>query len=274
MTVESLVDPNATRRSVRHALEGLVRYRALLHKLVLKDLKLKYRGSALGFVWSLANPLLMLTVYTLAFRYVLRIQTEGFVVALLVGLLAWMFFAHSMIMAAGSIADNGGLLKSVYFPRAVLPIASVLFNFMHYVVTMSVFLPLLVVIFRVPITWAALGLPVFVVLQVLFTVGLAFAVATGTAYFRDVRHLLDVALAALFWVTPVLYQMDQVPDALRLPVLLSPMSPFVAAYHEVLLKGAWPDPSLWALAGGYTAAALIVGFRLLVRFEEHFAELV
>ena len=120
---------------------SLYRYRELLKNLVLKDLKLKYRGSVFGFLWSLANPLLMIIVYALAFTYILRVRSERFVFYLMLGQLSWTFFANSASMSTTSIVDNSGLLKSVFFPRAILPMGTVLFNLAQYLLTVSVFLP-------------------------------------------------------------------------------------------------------------------------------------
>src|ERR671924_2310548 len=98
-------------------MRSLFRYRELIRNLVLKDLKLKYRGSVLGFLWSLANPLLMIVVYTIAFNYILGMRVRGFVFYLMLGIVAWTFFANSAVMSAGAIVENGGLVKSIFFPR-------------------------------------------------------------------------------------------------------------------------------------------------------------
>ena len=135
----TLVDASGTDTGMFASLAAVGRYRELVRNLVFKDLKLKYRGSIFGFLWSLFNPLVMMTVYVIAFKYIMRMRSDGFVFLLLVGLLAWTFFSAAVSMAAGAIADNGGLLKTVHFPRAVLPISSVLFNLAQYLLTISVF---------------------------------------------------------------------------------------------------------------------------------------
>src|SRR6516225_9181559 len=122
-----LIDRAQARDSLARTAAAMVQYRQLLRTLVAKELKLKYRGSILGFVWSLLNPLLMIAVYSVAFTYILKMTVEGFVFYLMLGILAWTFFVNSAIMASGAIVDNGGLVKSVFFPRAILPVASVLF---------------------------------------------------------------------------------------------------------------------------------------------------
>jgi ABC-type polysaccharide/polyol phosphate export permease len=260
--------------SIRRTLSGLHRYRALLRNLVVKDLKLKYRGSWIGFAWSLANPLLTAAVYTLAFRHIMRIRSEGFVFYLMLGLLAWTFFASSAAMATGSIIDNGGLLKSVRFPRAILPTATVLFTLAQYVLTVLVFLPLMLALYRVPLAAPMLLFPVIVALQALFTIGVALILATGTVFFRDVRHLVEVALQVLFWTTPIVYSVHDVSARTQQLILLSPMSSFVIAYHNIFYDRQWPSLQVWAIALIYTAGALSAGLWLIVRYEDSFAERV
>jgi lipopolysaccharide transport system permease protein len=258
--------------SIRRTLTGLHKYRHLLRNLVLKDLKLKYRGSVIGFAWSLANPLLMVGIYTFAFKRIMRVPTERFVFYLILGLLAWTYFASSLAMSTGAIADNGGLVKSVRFPRAILPTATVLFNLAQYILTVIVFLPLMLVLYGIPLAPPMLLFPVFVVLQTLFTIGLALALATGTVFFRDVRHLLDVAISLLFWTTPIVYQLTGVSDRMAHLILLSPMTAFVTAYHDIFYDGVWPSPAIWTISILYTVIALTVGLWMVVRYEDHFAE--
>jgi lipopolysaccharide transport system permease protein len=269
---DDLIDRAEQTTTIGAIVGSLYSYRELLRNLVIKDLKLKYRGSVFGFLWSLANPLLMIVVYTVAFTYILRVRSEGFIFYLMLGLLAWTFFANSAAMSTGAIIDNAGLLKSVFFPRAILPIATVLFNLAQYGLTMAVFLPIMIVWYRVPLTEPMLLFPVFVALQALFTIGVAMILATATAFFRDVRHLVEVALAVLFWTTPIVYQLDQIPDRLRLFILLSPMSPFVVAYQKIFYFRQWPESTVWLMAGTYAAGAFIIGTTLVLAFEDRFAE--
>jgi ABC-type polysaccharide/polyol phosphate export permease len=253
-------------------LAALVRYRTLLKKLVLKDLKLKYRGSVLGFLWSLVNPLVMIAVYSFAFRFIMGNQTEGFVFLVLLGILAWTFFSNAAMMSTGAIADNGPLLKSVFFPRAILPIATVLFNFSQYLLMAAVFLPVMLLAFRVAPSPALAAYPIFLALQVLFTIGVALILATGTAFFRDLRHLLEVGLAVLFWTTPVIYELERVPEEYRTVVLASPLSSYVVAYKDIFFYRRWPEPAVWTFAISYAIIAFAAGAALLLKFEDRFPE--
>ncbi len=270
-----LVDRSAQIRSVRATAASILHYRQLIRSLVAKDLKLKYRGSVLGFMWSLLSPLLMLGVYTLAFKYIIGVTTDGFVFLLLLGILAWNFFVGSLVMSTGAIVDNAGLLKSVLFPRAVLPISSVMFNFAQYVLTAAVLIPVMIVVYRVPVTPVIVLYPVFLFLQLAFITGLALALSAAAAHLRDTRHLLDIALQVLFWTTPILWSLEQqVPEKWQPLVLLSPMSPFVVAYQRILYRGTWPGAEVTAVAIVYALVALAIGTWFFLRSDRRFSELV
>ena len=269
-----MVNRAAEAPSIARTLSGLRRYRHLLRNLVVKDLKLKYRGSVIGFLWSLANPVLMGAVYTIAFSTILRIRSEGFVFYLMLGLLAWTFFASSASMSTGAIVDNGGLVKSVWFPRAILPTATVLFNLTQYLLSVLVILPLMLLYHRVVPEAPMLLFPVFVALQLLFTIGIALVLATSAAFLRDVRHLVEIALTILFWLTPIVYELPSLDSPLREAIFFMPLSPFVSAYQQIFYYRQWPDAATWGATVGYAAVALAVGLWLIVRYEDSFAEQV
>lgn len=270
-----LVDRAAQIRSVRATAASILHYRQLIRSLVAKDLKLKYRGSVLGFVWSLVSPLLMLGVYTLAFKYIIGNTPEGFVFLLLLGILAWNFFVGALVMSTGAIVDNAGLLKSVLFPRAVLPISSVMFNFAQYVLTAVVLVPAMIVIYRVPVTPLFVLYPVFLFLQLVFVTGLALALSAAAAHLRDTRHLLDIALQALFWTTPIVWSFkDKVPARWQPIALLSPMSPFIVAYQRIFYYGEWPGAEATVLAIVYALGMLAIGAMVFLRSDRRFSELV
>ncbi|HEV8234719.1 MAG TPA: hypothetical protein VGP84_08970, partial [Gemmatimonadaceae bacterium] len=190
----------------------------------------------------------------------------------LLGILAWTFFSTAAMMSTGAIADSGSLLKSVFFPRAILPIATVLFNFAQYLLMAVVFLPLMLVAFRIVPVAPMLAYPVFLGLQVIFTIGVALILATGTTFFRDIRHLLEVGLAVMFWTTPIVYELGIVPERFRPFVLASPMSSYVVAYKDVFFYRRWPEPIVWTFAIAYAIIAFAIGAALLLKFEDRFAE--
>lgn len=269
-----LVDAAGRSAGMLRSLLSVLQFRELIKNLVFKDLKLKYRGSFFGFLWSLVNPLVMMTVYIIAFTKIMPVRSEGFVFLLLLGLVAWTFFAGAASMGAGAIVDNAGLLKTVHFPRAVLPISSVLFNLAQYLLTIAVFLPLLFVFYRLRPQPVIVLFPVVIVLQVAMTIGVALALSAGTAFFRDIRHLLEIALMVMFWTTPIIYDYQAIPRPWRWPVLLSPMSPFVLAYQQIAYYGRLPDPEVCIVATLYASVALFGGLALFTRVQHGFVEQV
>jgi ABC-type polysaccharide/polyol phosphate export permease len=269
-----MVNRAAEAPSIRRTLVGLHSYRHLLRNLVLKDLKLKYRGSVIGFLWSLANPILMAIVYTVAFTKILQLRSDGFVFSLMLGLLAWTFFASSASMSTGAIVDNGGLVKSVWFPRAILPTATVLFNLAQYILSVLVIVPLMLAWYGIAPAAPMLLFPIFVGLQLAFTVGVALLLATGSAFLRDVRHLVEIAITMLFWMTPIVYSVEKLEDPFRRLILLTPMSPYVAAYQDIFYYRRWPDLSIWSTAIAYAVLTLAIGLWVIVRHEDSFAEQV
>jgi lipopolysaccharide transport system permease protein len=269
-----LIDRAATRPTLGASLWSVFAYRELVRNLVLKDLKLKYRGSVLGFLWSLVNPLAMVAVYTLAFKYILASKQPGFPFFVLLGVLAWSFFANSAVMSTGAIIDGGSLVKAVRFPRAVLPLATVLFNLTQFLLTICVLVPAMFVVYRVVPSGPLLLFPIFLLLQVAFTLGVALLLSAATTFFRDVRHFVDIGLSLLFWTTPIVYAVDLAPPGLRPLLLVSPMSPFVVAYQRIFYDGLWPEPILWAGALVYGLGVFAAGALWFLSMEIRLGEQV
>jgi len=250
------------------------RYRHLLQNLVGRQLMLKYRGSLLGFAWTLIVPLTMGGVYVLAFTYVLRVGTPRFALFLLVGLLAWNYFSGAISASVDAVSGSAAMLKSVAFPRVVLPLSVVIFHLVQYLLTIAVLLPVLIVAYDVPLGWRFLALPAFLAAQTLFTVGLALGLATATAMYHDVRHLVDVALSVGFWTTPIVYELAMVPEGAAFTVLLSPLTAYIRAYQDILYYGVVPDLTVWVIAGTYAVAAFVGGLSVFLANESQFPELV
>jgi lipopolysaccharide transport system permease protein len=248
-------------------------YRHLLLNIVTKDLKLKYQRSLLGFAWSLLNPLMMIGVYTLAFTYVMRLPTPRFALFILIGLLSWNFFAGAVMSATEAVSGQGSLLRSVVFPRVVLPFSAALFHLAQYLLSMLVFLPIVLLVYRVAPAPQMMLFPVFLLLQVLFITGLALALSTASAAFRDVKHLVEVGLSIGFWLTPIIYEPTMVPEQFREVALLAPMTSYIRAYQDIFYYGTWPDPSIWIVASVYAAGAFVCGLSVFLAYESRMPEL-
>lgn len=248
-------------------------YRDLVRHLVLRDLRLKYKGSALGFAWSLANPLLMAIVYTVAFKYIVRVPIDRFTLFLLAGLLPWSFFAASLAAATGSIVDNSPLIRKVAFPRLVMPVAAVLAQFLQFTAMYMLIVPALAAV-EGRATLALLALGPIALLHLCFTTGLGLALAAAYVHARDARHLLEVALHVWFWITPIVYSLALVPPAFGWLMSWNPMAWFIAAYHEAVVDGRWPAVSTFAVLVLLAVASAVLGLAVFTRQQRRFAELV
>jgi ABC-type polysaccharide/polyol phosphate export permease len=249
------------------------RYRELLRNLVLRDLRMKYKGSALGFFWSLLHPLAMAVVYTIAFEHILKIDIDFFPLFLLSGLLPWMFFAQAISAATGAVADNGNLVRKVAFPRVVLPMGAIGAQFVQFLLMYLVVFPLALVI-GVGLSPALFALVPVILLQMLFTVGFGLALSTAYVYLRDTRHLLEVVLQVWFWLTPVLYAVWLAPEDLRPVLWLNPMTHFVTAYQQIVVYHRAPGVLSMTIMTVVALAVLGLGMAIFSRHQRRFAEFV
>jgi lipopolysaccharide transport system permease protein len=235
----------------------LWQYRELLRNLVLKDLRLKYRNSVLGFLWSLLTPLAMILVYSIAFKYILRVQLENFTLFLFTGILPWMFFSATAVSSTFSLVSNAGLVKQIHFPLEILVLASVLFNLAQFLLALAIFFPVLVLL-QAKLGWLLLLYPAVLLLQVAFTTGVALVLSAVTVYYQDVKYVTEVALMILFWVTPVLYHLSMVPERGQTFFKLNPMAAYISAYQDIIYWGRYPSAETWTVA--FIAAGLMLIF--------------
>jgi ABC-2 type transport system permease protein len=252
-------------------LKDIYLYREMLRNLVSKELRARYKGSVLGFFWTFANPLLMLVVYSVVFSFIMRIQVENYAMFLFVALLPWNYLAQSTLQSAGSLVQNHGLIKKIYFPRAVLPMSIVLANLTNYSLGLFVLIPALL-FFRIELTPALLAFPAVVALQTLLVVSVALLVAVATVYFRDLEHITTILMTVWFFLTPVLYPADLVPEHFRSIYMLNPVAILVDAYRSIFLYGRWPDWHALALLTPVLLALLLISFAVFERLQRAVAE--
>jgi ABC-type polysaccharide/polyol phosphate export permease len=251
----------------------LYRYREMFTGLVNREVRARYKSSALGFLWSMLNPLLMLTVYSLIFSVYLKVNIPNYPLFVFSGLLPWTWFATSLTNGAAAIVANSGLIKKVYFPLEILPVVNVTTNLVNFVLTLPV-LALFMAWFHVVPTWSLLVLPVIICIQYLLTLGLALILSTANAFYRDVEQLLGPLLLAWFYMTPVVYEASSVPDRFRPILVMNPMSQIVTAYQDILFHGRMPDLKGIALSA-FTATVLFLAGQLLFQSKKFtFAEAI
>ena len=280
------------RRSVAEHVRQVWRYRELLVGLVRKELKVKYKNSALGFFWSMLNPAMYLVVFYIAFQVVLGSGIPNFAIFLLSGLLVWNLFANSLGGCVGVITGNSSLVNKVYFPREILPLAAVGANLVHFFLQGAVLLAVLAVAtYSVPFAYFWLIVPALLVLLIL-TSALGIFLAAVNVYARDTQHLLELALLAWFWMTPIVYQWFLPANKLAehdyptWVTLLNPVTPIVLAFQRGIYGVVTDDKAgrllpaegqLWYLrnlgiVGLVSLVLLVLAIKLFGRLEGNFAE--
>src|SRR5947207_4064383 len=190
-------------------LAQLVRYRGLIQSLVARELKARYRGSVLGFVWSFVNPLLLLSIYSFVFTTIMQNndpRTRPFSVFMFCGLLPWTWFSTSLIEATSSLISGGNLIKKVLFPAEVLPIVSVLANMVHFLLGLLILAAFMIGFRHYPNPAALPWFPVVIAVQLVFTLGLALGLSALTVHFRNIRGLLSNLLTLWLFATPIIYR--------------------------------------------------------------------
>lgn len=234
----------------------VVKYRYLLQNLVIRDLKVRYKNSLLGVLWSLLNPLMMMVVFTLVFTVLMPNEIPNFSLFLLVGLLPWQFFTGSLLSGVGSVTGNAALINKVYFPRLLLPLAAVLSNLVNLLLAFIV-LVLFLYVSGVGLTQHALWLPPILITHFIFTLGLCLLLGAIHVFYRDVGMILDVILLAWFFLTPIFYPFEWLAGEPRTwlgitfePVVvmrwLNPMASIIDGYRTVL----------WGTLGSHGPAAM------------------
>lgn len=249
----------------------LYQYREMLKNLVAKELRQRYKGSVLGFLWTFLNPLLMLVIYSIVFSTIMRINIKNYSMFLFVGLLPWTFFSTSVLISAGSIVNNANLIKKIYFPREVLPIAVTFTGLINYLLSLLILIPALIV-FKIKITAAVFVLPLIIVLQLMMVLGFAFLVSSLNIYFRDLEHILGVFMTAWFYITPIIFPLQMVPEKFLWLVNLNPVAPLMLAYQDIFYYGVFPKWQSLTYVLLFSLAILFAGIIIFGRLKRNFAE--
>jgi lipopolysaccharide transport system permease protein len=262
-----------------HNLSQLVRYRGLIQSLVARELKARYRGSVLGFLWSFINPLLLLAIYSFIFTTIMPNRVEGlqpYALFMLCGILPWTWFSASLTEASGSLIAGGNLIKKVLFPAEVLPLVSVLANMVHFVLALPIVLAVLVAYRHWPDPAGLAWFPVVMLVQFVFTAGLALMLAALTVHFRDIRDILANVLMLWFFSTPIIYAWYQNEvQPYRRFFNLNPFTHLAVSYQEILFFYGPFDHWRWLVAlGAASIAVFLAGYWLFDRLRDSFAEIV
>lgn len=244
------------------------KYLPLIRELVKRDVKVKYRRSFLGYIWSLLNPLLMMAVMTMVFSFVFRFNIENYPMYLITGQTLWTFFNESTNMAMYSIIQNSSLLKKVYIPKMIFPISRVCSSF----VTMlfSLVAILIVMIFtRVKLCWTALLFPIPILLLLIFSIGIGLILSALSVYFRDITHLYGVLCLAWMYATPIFYPVSELAPQIQTLIRFNPMFQYIDLFRQVLLYGCFPGKKVLSCLA-CSLIMLTIGFTVFRKLQKNF----
>lgn len=255
-------------------LRELWQFRALIAALVGRHLRARYRGSFFGFVWSFLNPLCLIAVYSLVFQFYIRFDdVDNYTLFLFAGLLPWIWFSSGLLEATGAISGGGHLITKAMFPAHILPVVSVLTNLVNFLLSIPLLVGFMLITGLLPGV-AFIALPIVVFVELIFLLGLSLGLSALNVHFRDVQHILGNILTLWFFLCPILYPVENVPEKIRFTVLLNPVALFTQMYHEIFIKDAFPSALSFVLAFGVAALTLLVGNMIFNRYRDEFAELI
>ncbi len=281
---------NAEHRQILRIIPDLVHSRRLLLDLVTRELRARYRNAIIGFLWAILQPVLMMLVLTLVFGYLLAGvmpdrggQSHSYAVFLLCGLVPWQFLSAAITNGTQSLLINGALIKKVYFPREVIPIAAVLYCLVSVTIGFAT-------LFVVKVALEGLGtighgwvyVPLLLGIELTLAIGAALLFSALNVRFNDIAYMLEVALAFGFYATPIIYKLPESMSALPVSeevgrwlyrlYLLNPMAGLVTAFRQALLDNRFPDPAMLAWAAGVAVVVLVIGVYVFRRNSPTFAD--
>lgn len=251
--------------------KNLYNYREFLKTSIKKEFRGKYKKSFLGVLWSFLNPLFQLVIYALVFPFILKNNVENYTVFLIVALFPWNFFNLSIIQSAACIVTNGGIIKKVYFPREILPIATSTSNLINFLIS-SILVFLALFISGIGLTKAVVVLPLIILIQYILQLGLSFILSAITVYVRDVEYLINVLMMLAFYLSPIVYSADMIPSKYLPLFKLNPMFHIIKYYRDILYYGKIPEMGSVLLLLLVCIIILVVGYLIFRKLEKRFAE--
>lgn len=261
----------------------IIGHRELLRSLAAKEFKVRYKNAVLGFLWTILNPLLLMLVLTVVFHFFAPrweyTEEYPFPMFLLCGLIPWTFMAHSLSQSTGSLLDNAPLIRKVYFPREIIPLSSILANFVNFLLSLVVLFFFLLAFRLVPSIWM-LAVPLIVIAQLLFVIGISLIASSLNAFYRDVAYIVEALLLVWWWGTPIFYPRQIVESAEAVSPLMyrlymaNPMAAVVVSLRQILLERRFPDVPLVVTLFAGAILSFVVGVVIFRRRQGVIADFV
>lgn len=254
---------------MRGQIEVFLKYRFLLHDLILKDIRIKYRKSILGILWSVLNPLLMMLVITAVFENIFRVKIENFPIYYLSGAVVFNFFSEATITGMSSVLQASSLIKKVYIPKYIFPLEKALFAFVNFLFSL-IAVVLIYLILGVPLHWSALLFFIPSLYLLVFAIGIGLVLSSWAVYFRDIIHLYGVVLTAWTYLTPIVYPYDALPAKMQFIMQFNPMFYYVDYFRQVTMYGQIPGLATNVICAAVALVSLVVGLLIFKKNQDRF----
>lgn len=247
-------------------------YRDMIYSLVRRELRGKYKGSVLGFLWTYINPLCQIIVYSIVFSVIFKVGIENFYLYMVIGMMPWIFFSSAVQGGSTCIRSQSDMVKKIYFPREVLPISFVTSMFINMLFSFIIVF-LAVLISGIGFNFLALlYLPLAMIIEYVFALGLVLVISSCTVYLRDLEQIIGVIMMAWIYLTPIMYDINSIPSSLRNIILFNPMTPVIENFHEILYYKQIPSSYNLLYSIGVSIVLFLIGFLVFSHLEKGFAE--
>lgn len=253
-------------------IKEIFEYREMINSLITKELRGKYMGSFLGFLWSLLVPLFQLVIYTVVFSVFMRSSIDNFAMFLFVALIPWFFFNSCVASGATTIIQQKNLVEKIYFPRMVLPISAAISYFINMLLSFIIVFIALFISGTGFSFEALLFLPLIMMIEFIMGMGAALLFSALTVYFRDLEYVLNIITMAWMYMTPILYPINQIPEQFQGLLYINPMTSVIVAYRDILYYKQIPQLHTLLYATIYGVTTLIIGYIAFYKLQDNFVE--
>ncbi len=253
----------------------LFAYKSMLRSLVKREVRGRYKGSLLGFLWNFITPLMQIIVYVMVFSMIFRIDIDNYAIYIIAGMVPWIFLSESLVSGSGTIVENSQMVTKIYFPRAVLPIATVLSKFVNFLISLVIEFAIIICSGYPLEPIVLLMLPVVMFLFFLAVTGVTLMLSAVNTYFRDVQYITNVIMMVLIWLSPIMYLRSMSDNALMTFVLdINPVTYYIEAFQAIFYWGEFPEPMTMLICTIFAFAILLIGWLVFYKLEKDFAEVL
>lgn len=250
-------------------MNNFMKYKDLLFELVLRDIKIKYKKSILGFAWSILNPLLMMTVMSIVFSTMFKTDIPNFPMYLITGQVLFSFFSEATNMAMVSIIENGELIKKVYIPKYMFPLSKIIFSFSNMLFSLIAVI-IVAVVTKLPLRFEMLLFPIPLIYIFIFSLGIGLILASFSVFFRDLLHLYSIILLIWTYLTPIFYPIKILPENIKNWISYNPMYIYISYFRDIMLNEKIPSLQFNLICIFISLTSLIIGMWVFKKKEDNF----